>query len=495
MTAIDDATTIAPLPAPSKARDRVPAVLTSLVWLGFLASVALLAVRGRSGQAWELAALLRIDGLTVVMWVAVTFVSGVVHSFSRRYMDGSKVQGQFFRRIFGFTLVVGLLIAADNLAVFTTAWLLMGLLMAALIGSADGWPQAQAAGALARRYFLASTAVLAGGLALLWSQTGATSVSDTVGTLSTVDPTVLAVAGGALVVAAMIQSSLLPFHTWLFASMTAPTPASALMHAGFVNAGGILLTRFAPVVTVEPTLLLAVAVLGTASAIGGKLIKTVQPDVKSTLASSTVGQMGFMIMQAGLGFFGAAITHLILHGFYKAYRFLSAGGQIDHQTPPAGGAGERGCLGGLVVAVMTGAAGMVLFAVLTGKGTALDSGLILALLVGLTVVNAAREAVASSALPTALRYGAVPLIALPAIALYAGVYRVVTALIADLPAVGYTAALTPAHGLVATVFVLAYLVIDSGVYTRSSRLYVTLLNAAQPPTNTLQTTTEEYNEY
>jgi NAD(P)H-quinone oxidoreductase subunit 5 len=205
--------------------------------------------------------------------------------------------------------------------------------------------------------------------------------------------------------------------------------------------------------------------------------------------------MGFMIMQAGLGFFGAAITHLILHGFYKAYRFLSAGGQIDHQTPSSGGASERDWLGGLVVAVITGAAGMALFAVLTGKGTALDGGLILALLVGLTVVNAAREAVSSSALPTALRYGAVPLIALPAIALYAGVYRVVTALIADLPAVGYTAALTPAHATIGAGFALAYLAIDTGVYKRSTRLYVALLNAAQPPTTTLQTTTEEYNEY
>jgi hypothetical protein len=151
---------------------------------------------------------------------------------------------------------------------------------------------------------------------LRWA-TGATAVSAVPSALGSAPSAAVLVAAGALLLAAMIQSALLPFHAWLLSSMTAPTPASALMHAGFVNAGGILLVRFAPVVSVDASVLLAIVPVGATSAILGKLLKTVRTDTKGKLGCSTVGQMGFMIMQAGLGFFGAAVTHLILHGFYR----------------------------------------------------------------------------------------------------------------------------------------------------------------------------------
>jgi NAD(P)H-quinone oxidoreductase subunit 5 len=267
------------------------------------------------------------------------------------------------------------------------------------------------------------------------------------------------------------------------------------MHAGFVNAGGILLVRFAPVVTVDAGFMLAIVLAGTASALAGKLLKTVQTDVKGQLGCSTVGQMGFMIVQAGLGFFGAAITHLILHGFYKAYQFLGSGGRVERVSPK--GTTENGSTGlvGVAVIVVTGLAGGVLFAGLTGKGTALDSGLVLTLLVVLTVLHAAREAVTSVSVPATFRYGAVPLLALPAIAVYAAVYGAIEGLLSGLPAVGEPAELTAVHGLVVAAFVVAYLAIESGVYRRSQRLYVALLNAARPAGDTLLTTTEDYHEY
>jgi NAD(P)H-quinone oxidoreductase subunit 5 len=277
--------------------------------------------------------------------------------------------------------------------------------------------------------------------------------------------------------------------------MTAPTPASALMHAGFVNAGGILLVRFAPVVTVDAGVMLAVVLAGAASALLGKLLKTVQTDIKGQLGCSTTGQMGFMLMQAGLGFFGAAITHLILHGFYKAYQFLGSGSRVEHVSPTDPEATGSSGLVGVGVIVLTGLGGGVLFAALTGKGTALDSGLLLALLVVVTVLHAAREIVTHTALPATTRYGAVPLVALPAIAVYAAVYRAIDGLLAGLPAVGQPAELTAVHGLVAAAFVVAYLAIESGVYQRSQRLYVALVNLAQPASDTLLTSTENYHEY
>jgi len=298
-------------------------------------------------------------------------------------------------------------------------------------------------------------------------------------------------AAGALVLAAMIQSALVPFQGWLLSSMTAPTPASALMHAGFVNAGGVLLTRFAPVITVDPALMLAAVGVGAASALGGKLLKSVQTDVKSKLGCSTVGQMGFMIMQAGLGFFGAAITHLILHGFYKAYQFLSSGDGVEHNSP-ADEIGVREGVVGVVVTILTALVGGMLFATLTGKGAKVDSGLLLTFFVVFTTLHAARNAVAHTELPAMARYGAVPLVFFPAIVLYAVIYEGISGLLSVGTA---TTELTLLHGAVAVFFVGVYLAIETGVHEHSQRLYVALLNASQPPTDTVLTATEDYNEY
>jgi len=495
MTGKRQATTVGQLPTPSGGGSHVPWLLTTLVWLLWVASLGALGLKLRGAGPWELGPMVTIDGLTVVMWTTVTFFSGIVHSYSRRYMAGNRTIDRFFARVFAFTVVVMVLVAAESLALFWAAWLAMGLVMAGLIGHARDWPQAQAAASLARRSFVLSSAFLGVALATLWWSTGVTAVGGLSSAVESAPTAAVLVAAGALVLAAMVQSALVPFHTWLLSSMTAPTPASALMHAGFVNAGGILLVRFAPVLTVESAVLLAIVVVGATSALLGKLLKTVRADIKSKLGCSTVGQMGFMIMQAGLGFFGAAIAHLILHGFYKAYQFLASGEQVAHETPtastPTGSAG----VAGVAVIAATALAGGVLFAALTGKGTKLDSGLLLTLLVVLTVMHAAREVVTQVSAPATVRYGAVPVVALPAIAIYAGVFQVISGLLSGLPAVGTPAELTVVHGLVAGAFLLTYLAIETGVYTHSQRLYVALLNASQPRSDTLLTSTEEYNEY
>jgi NAD(P)H-quinone oxidoreductase subunit 5 len=488
-------TTVGPLPDTTVDSPYVPVALTWLVWSLFAASLAALAVRVQFGVTWEIPGVVAIDGLTVLMWVVVTFFSGVIHSYSRRYMAGSTHETSFFGSVSGFTLVVMGLVAADHIALFGLLWLAMGLLMANLIGTVRGWKQAQAAAGVARRYFLASSALLGVALTALWWTTGATTVSGIGAAAETLGGPVWLLAAGALVLAAMIQSALVPFHGWLLSSMTAPTPASALMHAGFVNAGGILLTRFAPVLTVDATLMLAVVAVGGASAVGGKLLKSVQTDVKAKLGCSTVGQMGFMIMQAGLGFFGAAITHLILHGFYKAYQFLSSGEQVAHTGPSeetARTTGTMASLGGVVVTLLTGLAGGILFAVFTGKGLVVDSGLLLTFFVVFTTLHAARNAIQHTSLPTTARYGAVPLVFFPAIVIYAVVYKGVSTL---LPVGAVPTELTLLHGVIVAVFVGIYIAIESGIHEDSQRLYVALLNASQPSSDTVLTATEDYNEY
>jgi NAD(P)H-quinone oxidoreductase subunit 5 len=273
--------------------------------------------------------------------------------------------------------------------------------------------------------------------------------------------------------------------------MTAPTPASALMHAGFVNAGGILLVRFAPVVSVDAGFMLAVVAVGGASALGGKLLKSVQTDIKGKLGCSTVGQMGFMIMQVGLGFFGAAITHLVLHGFYKAYQFLSAGGRVEHTSPDETTRDTEELLG-VVVTLVTALVGGALFAALTGKGAKLDSGLLLTFFVVFTTLHAARTAVQHSSLPARVRFGAVPLAFFPAITVYAVVYESISAFLAVDTA---PTELTLVHGAVAVFFLGVYVAIETGVHEHSQRLYTALLNAGQPSSSTVLTATEEYNEY
>ncbi|WP_380679493.1 proton-conducting transporter membrane subunit [Salinigranum sp. GCM10025319] len=488
-------TTVGALPDTTVESPFVPVALTWLVWSLFVASIAALAARVRFGVGgWEIAGVVAIDGLTVLLWAVVTFFSGIVHSYSRRYMAGDAHETDFFVTVFGFTVAVMGLVAADHIALFGLLWLSMGLLMAKLIGIVSGWKQARAAGAVARWYFLASSALLGVALAALWWATGAATVSGIAAASETLAGPVWLVAACALVLAAMIQSALVPFHGWLLSSMTAPTPASALMHAGFVNAGAILLIRFAPVITVDATLMLGIVVVGAASALLGKLLKSVQSDVKSELGCSTVGQMGFMIMQAGLGFFGAAITHLVLHGFYKAYQFLGAGGRVE-QTAPTGTTEPATSVGGVAVTLLTGLAGGALFAVLTGKGTSLDSGLLLVLFVVLTTLHAARSVVQHTSLPATVRYGAVPLVFLPAITVYALVYTGIEALLTGLPVVTAPTELTALHAVVVAVFLVVYVAMEAGVHERSQRLYVVLVNASQPSFGTVVTSTEDYNEY
>ena len=480
--------TVGGLPDTAAASSLVPVALAWLVWSLFAASVAALFGRLQFG-GWALPGVVAVDGLTVLLWVVVTFFSGIVHSYSRRYMAGSAHEATFFGGVFAFTLVVMGLVAADHIALFGGLWLAMGLVMAELVGTVDDWPQAQAAASVARRYFLASSALLGVALTALWWATGATTISGIAAADGLGGPVWL-VAAVALVLAAMIQSALVPFHGWLLSSMTAPTPASALMHAGFVNAGGILLLRFAPVVTVDAALMLGIVVVGATSALLGKLLKAVQSDAKSKLGCSTVGQMGFMIMQAGLGFFGAAITHLVLHGFYKAYHFLSAGEAVEHTAPTAAETRETTLVGAAVV-LATGLAGGALFAVLTGKGTTLDSGLLLALFVVVTTLHAARTAVAQTGLSATARYGAVPLVFVPAIAVYATVYNAITTVLSGLPVVAAPTELTALHAVVALGFLAAYVAIETGVHERSRRLYVALLNASQPAPGTVLTATED----
>jgi len=456
---------------------------TGAVWAFFVASLTASVVQVAPGPIAALGEGVSIDGFTLLMWTVVGFFGGIVHSYSLRYMTGDRGVDRFFGLLFAFVVSVAVLVAADHIAVFAVAWGAMGLVMARLIGHDRTWPQARRAGRYAGVYFAASTGLLVVGLAVAWYASGAATISGIGERVGSLSGATIGVVSFAVVAAAMVQSALIPFHSWLLGSMTAPTPASALMHAGFVNAGGILAVRLAPFLSSTSVAMAALLLAGAISALGGKLLKSVQVDVKGKLGCSTVGQMGFMLMQAGLGYFGAAIAHLILHGFYKAYMFLSAGGRVEANAPEGEPEGRGG--GSIVYGAIVAVAGAVLFAALTGKGTELNSGLVLTAVVALTTFRAVRAVLRFGSLPARVRYGGFAAVFLSTIAVYAGAYHLVSAALAGVPAAFVPAAWSPLHLAVTSAFFAAYAVIETGLYKRSGRLYGLLRAATRPPAKTL----------
>ena len=471
----------------------MPALLTRLTWFLFVLSLGVLF--WSPAPEWMQNAIVQVDGLTRIMAVVTTFFSGIIQSFSRRYMAGAKRINAFFGRLFALTLVVILITASNHLVLFVGAWTTMGWLLADLIGHVRGWPQARAAARYARWHFLGGSALVAVALGLLGGQSGTWTIAGVLAAVPALSSSVVAVAALLLLVAAMVQSALVPFHRWLLSSMTAPTPVSGFMHAGLVNAGGVLLARFAPIAFEFSWVMLTIVLAGGVSALLGQAWMLVRTDIKGQLGSSTVAQMGFMVLQCGLGLIPAAITHLILHGFYKAYFFLSTGSVVAHKTPKKKSASGGSVLSG-IVALASALVGGVLFAWVTGKSlTALDSGLLLTVFVVLSVLHATRTVVQRASLPSSVRLWAVPASVLSAIGLYAAVYNGVSALLAPLPMAVLHTPITPLHWGIAALFVVAYVATARGWHQRSTRLYVALLNTSQPVSTTLLHNRDQYNAY
>ncbi len=133
-----------------------------------------------------------------------------------------------------------------------------------------------------------------------------------------------------LVLGALTKSAQFPFHYWLPNTMETPAPVSAIMHAGIINGGGYLVIRMSPLLSTAPLSLSVLTLIGGFTAFYGSIIMLTQSNVKKSLAYSTISQMGFMMLQCGLGAFSIAVVHIIGHAFYKAYAFLSSGTTTDY---------------------------------------------------------------------------------------------------------------------------------------------------------------------
>lgn len=270
----------------------------------------------------------RVESLGLTLSLFILFVMGIVHLFSVRYMAGDRRFNYFFTKLGLLTSSLLLMIGADQLILMLVFWTSSNLLLASLMIHKHDWSASRNSGIL----MLKLSALGAGSIALaIWilSQSfGTFSLHEILENQNLIAYPLKWIVILLLILAALIQSGAWPFHKWLLSSLNSPTPVSGLMHAGLVNGGGFLLTRFAPLFSEANTALDILFVLGLISVVFGTGWKLLQSNIKGMLACSTMAQMGFMLMQCGLGLFSAAIAHLFWHGLFKCYLFLNSGSAI-----------------------------------------------------------------------------------------------------------------------------------------------------------------------
>jgi len=300
----------------------------------------------------SLVTLFHFDVLAGIMIALVSFIGLIVGLFAARYVQGDSQYNKFFASLGLLVLSIIIMAASDNLLIFLVAWGISNLLLVRLMIHKPIWKAATSSGWLAAKAFIIGFISLASAFALFYYGTRQTSIQAILHSLDVTSPLSI-IAMILIVVAAMSQSAIWPFHRWLISSLNSPTPVSAIMHAGLVNGGGFLLVRFAYLYFSSPTILTIIFILGLGTALVGTLWKLMQNDIKRMLACSTMGQMGFMFVQCGLGLFPAAVTHLCWHGLFKANLFLSSNNVIQEKRlfsefPPTPTAFFLACLCGFL---------------------------------------------------------------------------------------------------------------------------------------------------
>lgn len=271
---------------------------------------------------------LRLDGISVTMALLVSFLGTVVLHFSRRYLAGDEGQARFFSWMSLTLSAVLLTVLASNLLLLWMSWVATSLSLHRLLLFYPG-----RAGAVfsARKKFVVSRIAdlcLLTAIFLLYQSFGTLDFDALFAQIENGRGESVTMVGFLLVACAALKSAQFPFHSWLPDTMETPTPVSAFMHAGIINAGGFLIIRLSPLLVEASGALTTLAIIGTLTAVFGAVVMLPQPSVKRALAFSTIAQMGFMMLQCGLGAFGLALVHIVAHSLYKAHAFLHAGSTI-----------------------------------------------------------------------------------------------------------------------------------------------------------------------
>ncbi|MBU8919033.1 NADH dehydrogenase subunit 5 [Bacillus sp. FJAT-29953] len=275
----------------------------------------------------------RFDSLSLLLALFVLTIGVVVQRYSVRYLFGDRSYRKYFTLLTLTTFADTLVWLSNDLRILLICWGVTLLGLTLLIRLNKEWQVARKASASSGRIFLLSWLILL--VAVIWItqttghwQLSAILEKNNLAQLASWEKTCISLL---LIVAMIIPSAQFPFQGWLLDSVVAPTPVSAAMHAGIVNAGGLMFTRFAPLFNGGDTAQLILLVLSGVSVLMGTGIMLVHVDYKRQLVGSTIAQMGFMLIQCALGAYLAAIIHAVLHGLFKASLFLQAGSAIQHR--------------------------------------------------------------------------------------------------------------------------------------------------------------------
>ncbi len=272
-----------------------------------------------------------LDPLSSVMMLVVTGVGGLIVWYSMGYMAGDDEERRYFAYMSLFVFSMLMLVQAGNFLLLLVGWGLVGLASYLLIGF---WHQRPAAVAAAKKAFIMNAvgdATFAVALVLLVWGTGTLEFQGVFDRLDVMSSTTVNIVALGLLGGAVAKSAQLPLQTWLPDAMEGPTPVSALIHAAtMVTAGVYLLVRAHPIFEAAIDVQHLAAILGTLTLLLAGVVALVQWDIKRVIAYSTMSQIGYMFLAAGVGAYGYAIFHLMTHAFFKALLFMSAGVVIHH---------------------------------------------------------------------------------------------------------------------------------------------------------------------
>jgi NADH-quinone oxidoreductase subunit L len=273
-----------------------------------------------------------IDQISAIMILVITGVGSLIHLFSIGYMSHDDRPFKFFSYLNFFVFHMLLLVLGENLLVMFVGWEGVGLCSYLLIGFWFKDPEKANAGMKAFITNRIGDAGLLLGIFLLFREFGTLSFSSLVQAAPTTPEAglgVVTVACLCLFVGAMGKSAQLPLYVWLPDAMAGPTPVSALIHAAtMVTAGVYMIVRLNALFVAAPIAMAVIAVVGAVTVVFAAIIGFAQDDIKKVLAYSTISQLGYMFLGAGVGAFGAAMFHLMTHAFFKALMFLGAGSVI-----------------------------------------------------------------------------------------------------------------------------------------------------------------------
>jgi NAD(P)H-quinone oxidoreductase subunit 5 len=306
------------------------ALVAFLLTIGGLVQVILAAPGALMLTQGAFAIGLRADLVAGTMATLVGFIGWIVMRYSRTYLDGEAREGAFHGLMLATLAAVLLFAQAASLATLAIATFLVGLTLRKLLLF---YPERREAHRAATKFGLvwhAGDVMLVVAAAILGAAYGTTELA-ALGTLVRAEGIDFAATAAiaCIVVAAGLKTAAFPLHGWLTEVMEAPTPVSALLHAGIINSGGVLLIANADLVQSSSAAMAALVMLGGFTALFGAAVMLTQSAVKTALAWSTVSQMGFMLLQCGLGLWTLALLHIVAHSLYKAHAFLSSGGAVE----------------------------------------------------------------------------------------------------------------------------------------------------------------------